>query len=435
MRPRLRRLKWVLLASLAFVAGPPERCEGVPPHLRVGLMQHQAEVSFSGPAGVTVEAPSGGKPLATIPANETWVIRPATSGAVLVSPAGAEAGLPPATIHLTAHENSTVTIHGVQGHWDKRTDRDYRGVIEIMHNASGFTVVNLLDVETYLRGVVPSEMPATYPLAALQAQAIAARGQALMKAGRHRAEGFDLCSTQHCQVYGGATSEDPRSDQAVASTSGQVLTYHGRLADTLYSSTCGGHTANNEDYWTDAPPIPYLRGVADFEPEDRVNYTFPLTEPQAQAYLKYAPPVHCNQPAYAKTDKIRWWSVVRRQDLEKTIHDAVGDIGTLMEIRIVSRAPSGLVRTIAIIGTKRLVRLNGGSAIRHALGGINSASFAIQSIPEQNGTPVAFAIWGAGWGHQVGMCQVGAAGLADRGWGYEQILSKYYTGCQVEKRY
>jgi len=441
MRPRLRRLKWVLLASLAFVAGPPERCEGVPPHVRVGIMQHQAEVSISGPAGVTV-GDSGNDPFAIIPANETWIIRPASSlpprsgdGAVLVSPAGAETGLPPATIRLSAPENSTVTVHGVQGHWDKRTDRDYRGVIEITHSAGGFTITNLVDVETYLRGVVPSEMPATYPLAALQAQAIAARGQALMKAGRHRSDGFDLCSTQHCQVYGGATSESPRSDEAVASTCGQVLTYHGRLADTLYSSTCGGHTADNEDYWTGAQPVPYLRGVADFEPGDRVNYTFPLTETQAQAYLKYAPAVHCNQPAYAKTDKIRWWSVVRREDLQKSVGDAIGDIGALMGIRIVDRAPSGLVRTIAIIGTKRLVKLNGGSAIRNALGGMNSSAFAIQSIPDQNGAPVAFAIWGAGWGHQVGMCQVGAAGLADRGRGYKQILSKYYTGCQVEKRY
>jgi len=442
MKPLLSRLKWVLLVSLAFVAGQPERCEGVLPHIRVGILQRQPQVSFSGPAGVTIKPPRGDKAVAVIPANETWVIRNPSSlplrgkgGVVLISPAGIETDLPESSLRLTTPEGSTVTIHGVEGHWDQRTDRDYRGAIEVTFSAQGFIVVNVVDIETYLRGVVPSEMPATYPLAALQAQAVAARGQALMKAGRHRSEGFDLCSTQHCQVYGGATSEGPRSDQAVASTFGQVLVYNGRLADTLYSSTCGGHTANNEDYWPGTSPVPYLRGVCDFEPEDRVNCAFPMDEQQVQAYLKYAPAVHCNQPAYAKADKIRWWSVVRHDELEKDIRDAVGDIGALLEVRVLDRAPSGLVRTIVVIGTKRLIKLNGGSAIRRALGGINSAAFAIQAIPDQNGTPVAFTIWGAGWGHQVGMCQVGAAGLADRGWGYEQILSKYYTGCRVEKRY
>jgi len=113
----------------------------------------------------------------------------------------------------------------------------------------------------------------------------------------------------------------------------------------------------------------------------------------------------------------------------------VGDFGSLMEVRVLDRAPSGLVRRIGVIGTNKLIKVQGGAAIRRGLGGLNSAAFAIQSIPDQDGIPVAFAIWGAGWGHQVGMCQVGAAGLADRGWGYEQILSKYYTGCRVDRRY
>jgi SpoIID/LytB domain protein len=99
------------------------------------------------------------------------------------------------------------------------------------------------------------------------------------------------------------------------------------------------------------------------------------------------------------------------------------------------RARSGLVRRLDVIGTRRLVKVYGGPAIRRALGDLNSASFALEAYPDREGTPVAFAIWGAGWGHQVGMCQVGAAGLADRGWGYQRILSKYYLGCELERRY
>ena len=106
-----------------------------------------------------------------------------------------------------------------------------------------------------------------------------------------------MCATPHCQVYGGATSERPISDQAVSSTKGEVLVYQGKIADTLYSANCGGHTANIEDYWANAAPVPYLRGVEDFDPEDKVPYTFPLTEEQAGRYLKYAPRVQLQPPA------------------------------------------------------------------------------------------------------------------------------------------
>jgi stage II sporulation protein D len=263
---------------------------------------------------------------------------------------------------------------------------------------------------------------------------VAARGQALMKAGRHRAEGFDLCATPHCQVYGGATSESETSDQAVAMTWGEVLEYQGKLADTLYSSTCGGHTANNEDYWPGQHPVPYLRGVPDYDiPE--VPLIFPLAGDGLNQYLKYAPAVNCNQPWYAKSSKLRWWSVVPREELAKTLAAEAGEFGELLDIRITDRADSGVVREVAVIGTKALQKIRGGSAIRRGFGGMNSASFAVERIGEGEGPPVAFAVWGAGWGHQVGMCQVGAAGMADAGWDYRSILSKYYTGCDVVRRY
>jgi SpoIID/LytB domain protein len=325
-------------------------------------------------------------------------------------------------------------VSGVEGHWDKITDRDYRGVVEIRELGGLLTVVNVIDIETYLRGVVPSEMPAKYPLAALEAQAVAARGQALSKAGRHRDEGFDLCATQHCQVYGGATSEGPNSDRAIASTWGQVLEYEGRLADTLYSSNCGGHTASNEDYWPGQHAVPYLRGAADFD-HVAVTLEFPLGGDALKQYLKYAPPVYCNQPGYAKASRFRWWSVVPRGQLRTSLTEALGDFGDLLDVRVTNRADSGVVREIAVIGSKKLFKVRGGSDIRRALGNVNSASFAVEPIQEGDDLPVAFTIWGAGWGHQVGMCQVGAAGLADLGWDYQAVLSKYYQGCTIAPRY
>ncbi len=427
------RFKWVLLALLAFIAGQPERCAGELPKIRVGLLQNRARVSFSGEMGITIQGFPEERVIALAPPEETWQIIVQDNALLLASPSQQwSAGK---KLYLLSPEDGFVRIYGVIGHWDGITDRDYRGVIEITLSDSGsLSVVNIVDIETYLRGVVPSEMPARYPLAALQAQAVAARGQALIKAGRHRAEGFDLCSTEHCQVYGGATREAPTSDQAVASTWGEVLEYDGRLADTLYSSNCGGHTVNNEDYWPKQQAVPYLRATTDYDPAI-VDLVFPLSPEQLKTYLKYSPAVNCNQPAYAKASRHRWWSVVPREQLAQSLTVVAGDFGELLDVRVTNRADSGLVRELTIIGAKQLIKLRGGAELRRALGGINSASFAIEAIREKEEPPVAFAIWGAGWGHQVGMCQVGAAGLADQGWDYKQILSKYYAGCTVARRY
>lgn len=214
-----------------------------------------------------------------------------------------------------------------------------------------------------------------------------------------------------------------------------MLTYDGRIADTLYSSDCGGHTANVEDFWEGHPPVPYLRGVPDFEPEDKVPYTFPLTEEQTKQYLKYAPRVNCNQSQLARTDKIRWWMVLTREELQKRVEGQLGDIGELVNVQVTGRGESGMVTRLTVIGTKRTVQIAGGGKTRQVMGGLDSASFAIEPIAVPDGKIIAFVVWGAGWGHQVGMCQVGAAGLALKGWDYQRILAKYYQGTKVETRY
>ncbi len=432
MRLRLRQLLPVLLV---FVAGQPSRGDGVVPELRVGLALHRDVVRFSGPSGLTISGPFSHGPVGSVPAGQVWEARASDQGALLVQPDGLTIGPVGLPLRLAPPEGGTTAVEDITGHWDKRTTREYRGVIEIRRDgAGGLNVINLVDIESYLRGVTPSEMPAKYPLEALKAQAVAARGQALIKGGRHEAEGFDVCATQHCQVYGGATSEDPRSDQAVASTAGEVLVYNGRLADTLYSSTCGGHTANNEDYWTQQQPVPYLRGVADFEPEDNVGLTFPLSGEALKQYLRYAPRVNCYQSRYAKSDKVRWWLTVTRPQMQEKLA-ALGEFGDLLDVRVSARAESGMASKLVVIGSRKLIAVSGGEAIRKALG-VQSATFAIESYREKpEALPVVFVIYGAGWGHQVGMCQVGAAGLADEGWDYRRILEKYYRGCAVEKRY
>lgn len=428
------RPKWVLLALLAFVAGPPTRCQGQLPKVRIGLLQDRETVSFSGAAGVTVQNLSGARVTTWAPPKAVWTLRPQGRDVVVADADGGGVTTLKGGARLLPPEDGLVTVHDVGGHWDGVLDRDYRGVIEVQPRGGGLMVVNLVEIETYLRGVVSSEMPPSYPLEALKAQAVAARGQALMKAGRHRREGFDLCRTEHCQVYGGATRERPTTDRAVAETWGEVLEYEGRIADTLYSSNCGGHTVNNDDYWPDYRPVPYLRAAPDYDIAE-VPLVFPLPPEELKQYLKYAPAVNCAQPRYAKASKFRWWSVVPREELEASLLEEVGEVGDLLELRVTDRADSGIVRELTVIGTDSLYRVREGGAIRRALGGLNSASFAVEPIGEPGSPPVAFAIWGAGWGHQVGMCQVGAAGLADRGWDCQDILAKYYAGCRVARRY
>jgi len=429
------RFKWVLVALLVFVAGQPEWAAGELPKIRIGLLQHRGSISFSGPAGVTIQALRGERVIAWAPPGQVWTVRTVSHRLRLSSEAESESWTVDHGLRLLPPEDGLVALHGVEGHWDEITDREYRGILEVRRDRAGeLAAVNLVDIETYLRGVVPSEMPVTYPLAALKAQAVAARGQALIKAGRHRSDGFDLCAGQHCQVYGGATSEAASTDRAVAETWGEVLEYEGRLADTLYSSNCGGHTASNEDYWPGEKPVPYLRGGPDFDRE-RVALEFPLSQDQLEVYLKYAPPVNCNQPAYASSSKIRWWSITPREELRKTIQAEMGDFGKLLDLRVTDRGRSGMARELTVIGSRKLYRVRGPAKIRRVLGNLNSASLAVSAVREGDELPVAFVIWGAGWGHQVGMCQVGAAGLADEGWDYRRILSKYYAGCRVVRRY
>lgn len=429
------RLRWLLLVGLAFVSGQPARGEGVVPQLRVGILRQREPIVFSGPAGVTVQGSSEEDVIAWVPPGQAWQVAASGERLALLDASGAEVDAHQRVLRLLPPEGGLTTLHGVTGHWDRITERDYRGVIEVRRAGDLLVAIDHLDIENYLRGVVSSEMPAEYPVEALKAQAVAARGQALIKAGRHRAEGFDLCATQHCQVYGGATSEDARSDRATASTWGEVLVYEGRLADTLYSSTCGGHTASNQDYWPGASPSPYLQGVPDFEQASGVGLRFPLPKEQLNGYLKYAPRVNCNQPRYGRAEKLRWWSVVRGDELAETLRESVGDFGELLDVRIGERADSGLVLRLDVVGTKQLVTVRGGGEIRRALGGLNSATFTLEPIMGENLFPVAYIIYGAGWGHQIGMCQVGAAGLAAAGRDYRSILTKYYRGCEVARRY
>jgi len=404
--------------------------------LRIGLQTKQAEVRLQANIPVLVQAP--GTDAVTLPAEQALVFRAQNGGGTLQSPDGMQVLAFTNSIKITpaptedAPGLSLIRLLGPARHYDGKPDRPYRGRMEIMPRPEGLTVVNVVSVEPYLYGVVSSEMSPAYPLEALKAQAVAARTYAVKNIGKLAAQGFDMDDTAANQVYGGYLSEDPRTTKAVDETAGMVLTYDGKIIDAVYSSTCGGYTESAEEAWGRA--VPYLVGVPDHHGDiDPAFAERPKDEAGWANYFKYARAFNCLQPKYARTEAFRWVKLMTRKELEAGL-PADCQVGTVMNIVPLHRGQSGRITELRLEGADRGVTITKELPIRKAFGSLRSSAFAVEIYRDDNGVPVVFAFWGAGWGHGLGMCQVGAVGLADEGWSYEKILTYYYRGVKIEKR-
>ena len=274
----------------------------------------------------------------------------------------------------------------------------YRGFITLLKK-QGMTVVNNVPVEDYLYGVVPKEMPPSWSAEALRAQSIAARTFALKNRKRHSAEGFDLCSTAHCQVYEGMSAEMQSTTAAVNSTRGEVLFYKGAIIDALFHTDSGGMTEFSEHVW--GSTVPYLRAVKELRTQ---------TQP--------------------------WSRTVSMASFVQKIEAGDKSLGTLKEIRLspltvgkgsTDRTPSGRVRAAEFVGTKGRINLSGNDL--RSMFSLPSTLFDIRA----GRTEVVFS--GYGSGHGLGLSQWGAKALADSGKGYEDILLYYYSGVTLEKLY
>lgn len=326
--------------------------------------------------------------------------------------------------------------------------RQHRGAFEFtLNHLNRFMVVSLMHVDDYLKGVVPREMPASWPLEALKAQAVVARTYTYANRNKHAALGFDLCHLSTCcQAYGGVEWEHPNSNRAVDETRGVIALFNGRPASTFYHSDSGGHTENVEHVWTRA--IPYLIGVPD-----------PFG-------------------ALAGSTHTRWERELTQAEMREIARFNGTDVGDVLAVQVESRFPSGRVSNLAIIGTagrlsltRQQPRLPDGSAGLFALRSTmytvtgRAAPVAVQSahgtssLPGLHGahvatatgvqpvplarehtvrgasgnstlssTPSSFVFVGSGWGHGVGMSQWGARGMAEHGYNYRQILEHYYRG-------
>ncbi|MGW8179388.1 MAG: SpoIID/LytB domain-containing protein [bacterium] len=277
--------------------------------------------------------------------------------------------------------------------------RPYRGVIEVFVNPVGDPVaVNELEIEEYLRGVVPGELgPRKYPLLEAQkAQAVAARTFAFKHLGGNARFGFDLFRDQRSQVYEGVGSEEPLSDRGIQETKGIVATYKGDLIWSLYSSTCGGRTEAFHEIFK-GPPIEYLMGGAVCHDE--------------------------NSPYYTWEEKIDIRKI--QPKLDKYV-----SVGPLRQVEPLRRSAAGRVVEMLFKGQEKEKILKGND-IRFALGLKSNFLTAMKPISDPSGDIRELVVRGKGWGHGVGMCQLGAVNLAAKGKSYEFILKHYYNGVDL----
>jgi len=346
-------------------------------------------------------------------------------------------------------DDAKVLIHKVQVgkgfHWEDTEDREYSGIIEIRIDHEGLLeAINEVPIDVYLKGVVPAEMPANYPYEALRAQAVAARSEVMSKLGtKHLFEHYDFCANVHCQVYAGITKNTANSDSAVKSTTGEVLTYNGEICDAVYSAVCGGHTENKENVWN-SPPEDYLQGIYDHQGGN----SFPFKLDDERDFRKWIDsniPVFCNVGVYnvppvlnGAVNYFRWEESYTRQELEAVVKQKTGiDVGTIYGIELLKRGVSGRLYEIEILGSRRNLKIKNELNIRRSLSKthLKSSAFYLQMRLDDDGVPQEFIFKGAGWGHGVGMCQVGAAVMAHLGSDYQAILAHYYTGCEIKRIY
>lgn len=274
-----------------------------------------------------------------------------------------------------------------------------RGALEVLPAEDArITVVNVVALEEYLRGVVPNELaPEAVPhIEAQKAQAVAARSYALAHLGDYSARGYDVCATAACQVYRGVSSEHPLTDRAVAETRGTVATWRGRPIHAFYTSTCGGHTEEGTAVFEDGAP--YLRGVACATERTRSG------EERAGA---------------------SWQVSLRPADVARAVarYGSVGEVRDLVPVRV---GVSGRVVELKVVGSEGELELRG-QRVRLGLG-LRESLFVLHREMREDGGVERFVITGKGWGHGVGLCQAGAAGMAREGSSFEQILKHYYTG-------
>lgn len=363
---------------------------------------------------------------------------------------------------------------GIRFHWERKQEQTFQGDLLLMSSPGGtLTVVNRLHLEDYLASVISSEMSAVAPLEMLKAHAVASRSWLMamlqrrgktvhpntdsLQASEHTGEitrwygredhtRFDVCADDHCQRYQGITKIiADEAVQAVRSTRGVFLVYDHAICDARYHKACGGRTDNYENTWKETP-IKYLSSVVDADvPHEPID-----TETAAQKWVHTRPEAYCNTtdemllqrvlPDFDRetADFFRWRVSYGREELEAILREKSGiDFGLLQNLVPLARGPSGRIMRLRIEGSKQAVTVGRELEIRRWLSRshLYSSAFCVSVDRDASGLPTQFTLDGAGWGHGVGMCQIGAAVMAEKGHKAEAILKHYFCGAKLTKLY
>ncbi len=314
------------------------------------------------------------------------------------------------------------------------------GILEFrVASDSNLLVINELPLEEYLKGVVPREMSPSYPMEALKAQAIVARTYALWAwdRGRNFWEPFDLPGDYSAQAYGDMETHTYQTDMAVWSTRGKIVVYQGRPIEALFHSCCGGHTESAKEVF--GHDRVYLRGV--FCGPEQPFASEPLRI-SVRDWLEHPPEVCYGRPENARTPEaqrnFRWRVRLDPAEVRRRILRFTGvDVGKITAIRPLERGVSGRILKLQIVGTRGEVVLEGQYRIRRVLRNppLKSSLFTVELIRSLGGLPTTILLRGGGAGHGVGLCQVGAAGMAREGYRAAQIVEKYYPETQILRVY
>ncbi|MFW6001186.1 MAG: SpoIID/LytB domain-containing protein [Halanaerobium sp.] len=323
----------------------------------------------------------------------------------------------------SSRDNSSFYVYNIsygEGYfWQSRGNRQYRGSMIIRAEEDNFSLINRINLTEYLISVVPSEIYSSWPEESLKAQAVAARSYTLSNLGRHSSQGYDLCSTVHCAAYNGVQNENQRTTNAVLATHGEAAFYEDKVIEAVFSSNSGGKTERSDQIWS--ADLPYLRGANQMKDD---NYQFPLNPAELKEWVRTSPPSYSQDFG---SSNYRWHVKIPAEIIESN-----SGISQLKSIEIVERADGGTITSLKIKGEDQ-EKTYSSSGIRRLFGGIRSSRIYIESFRDKAKNIKEVYIYGAGWGHNLGLDQSAAAGMAESGWEYQQIIKHFYPGIEIKK--
>ena len=368
-------------------------------------------------------------------------------------------------------------VIGVKFHWERKEKQRFTGSLRLLKEGDKITAINIIPVEKYLVSVISSEMSAKCSLQLLKAHAIISRSWLLAQIEKSNAlkgtdkkyqtefrtedelikwydredhKNFDVCADDHCQRYQGITkvfTEVART--AIKETAGIVLSYEGKICDARFAKSCGGLSESFENVW-EPTPYPYLTKIVDYKYEPENLDTDFTNEENAEKWIRANPPAFCNTTDKKILSQIlldydqetkdfyRWKQEYTQEEISALILEKSGiDFGQILDIIPVERGLSSRLIKMKVVGSKKTMVVGKELEIRRMLSKshLYSSAFVVEKSDVVDGVPGKITLVGCGWGHGVGLCQIGAAVMANKGYQFDEILLHYFKDAKLEKIY